>query len=140
MAIRPQEEQDAIRNAAFTWLDRQRLAGVDEFHRDKLSGFTYRGEIISLIDRVRGIRNPRDFTATLSVWTSHDHRRSGQYRDEIDLETARIRYSYQLKGEYDAASDRDGPNATLRQAFIDQVPLIYFVATRANYAVAHYPV
>ncbi|GAB3796018.1 HNH endonuclease [Humibacter antri] len=125
---RSREEQAAIRQDVFRWLDDQLASGKWELTRAELVSYTCSGERIPLLDQGRGIRNPADFDSTLSVMTSA---KSHSYDDEI-LEDGIIRYSYRAQD--------GGDNKKLVQAFIDRDPLVYFRGVRDGVFVAYYPV
>lgn len=126
--MRSEAEQRAIREDVFRWLDEKLGAGAYELSRDELESYTYLGERIPLLDSARGIRNPRDLDATLTIMTSS---RSHGYDDEI-LADGLVRYSYQSK--------QGGDNIKLRRAYERNEPLVYFHGVRAGYFVAYYPV
>ncbi|MGI9822195.1 HNH endonuclease [Agromyces sp. Marseille-Q5079] len=128
MRMRPEIEQRAIREDVFRWLDEKLGAGAYELSRDELENYTYLGERIPLLDTARGIRNPRDFDATLTVMTSS---KSHGYDDEIRPDGL-VRYSYQSKD--------GGDNVKLRRAYEHNEPLAYFHGVRSGYFVAYYPV
>lgn len=81
--------------------------------RAELEAFTFEGEPIKLIDQSRGIRNPRQLEATLTVLTQP----RGPYAD-IDIEGGRLHYAYRT-GAADA-----GDNRKLRRACELGLPLI----------------
>ncbi|TFC26755.1 restriction endonuclease [Cryobacterium sp. TMT2-18-3] len=122
----PDIEQD-LRVAIFRWLDERQLGGQYEFTRDELANFHVGDIRIPLIDRGRGIRNPRDFESTLSIMTSVN----SPYSDRLDT-AAFVKYDYR------AGENRD--NFKLKRAFQHQAPLIYFEGIRPGVFVAHYPV
>lgn len=68
---------------------------------------------VRVISRGRGIWNPKDFDATLSVVSSPD----GPY-DDREVEGGLIHYAYE-------AGSVDGSNAKLRRAYELQVPIIF---------------
>lgn len=126
--MKSEAQQRAIREDVFRWLDEKLGAGAYELSRDELESYTYLGERIPLLDAARGIRNPRDFDATLTIMTSS---KSHGYDDEI-LADGLVRYSYQSK--------QGGDNTKLRRAYERDEPLVYFHGVRAGYFVAYYPV
>ncbi|WP_167043538.1 HNH endonuclease [Salinibacterium sp. ZJ454] len=121
------EQERALRSAIFAWLDDKQLAGQYEFTRDELANFTVGGQRLPLIDRGRGIRNPAQFSSTLSIMTSLN----GPYADLLDT-AAFVQYAYRAGDSSD--------NLKLRRAFEQKDPLIYFEAVRTGRYVAHYPV
>jgi len=115
------DEQNAIRADAFRWLAEQMQAGKPSFTRQELAEYRFDGVRIPLVDQYgRGIRNPADFEATLSISTSASSRRN-PYADE-DLDGGMVRYDYR-RGE-------GGDNIKLRRAAEFRVPLIYFKQIR----------
>ncbi|WP_456286120.1 HNH endonuclease [Microbacterium sp. JZ70] len=87
------------------------------------------------MDNSKGIRNPSELDATLSILTTYKtliRARSGfHYRDQIDSQ-GRVTYSLQKK---DA-----GDNVKLFRAYQARVPLVYFHPVREGLYDAHYPV
>jgi putative restriction endonuclease len=81
--------------------------------RAELESFRYGDERIPLIDPSRGIRNPRQLAATLSILSSPD----GPYSDE-DIGSGLLRYAYR------AGSPDSGDNRKLRRAAQLDMPLI----------------
>ena len=80
--------------------------------RDELSAFNVGGQTRRLIDQSRGIWNPRDLAATLSVVSSPD----GPY-DDSEIDGARFMYDYR-------AGSTSGDNTKLRVAYEQQLPII----------------
>ena len=105
--------------------------------RAQLEAFTYLGEPLKLIDQSRGIRNPRELTATLSILSQP----KGPY-DDVETADGLLRYAYR-------AGDPDGgDNRKLRRAADLGLPLVLlqgispgvFVPTFPVYVVADDPV
>jgi putative restriction endonuclease len=115
------------RQAAFHWLDAKFATGQSELSRAELESFTFEGEPLKLIDQSRGIRNPRDFSATLSVMTGAN----SPYADE-PVAGGLVRYDYR-------AGD-GGDNVKLRRAAELRMPIIYFRSIRSAAFIADYPV
>ena len=105
--------------------------------RAQLEAFAYGGEQLKLIDQSRGIRNPRQLAATLSI---HSQPR-GPY-DDVETEDGLLRYAYR-DGDPDG-----GDNRKLRRAAELGLPLLLlqgiapgvFVPTFPVYVVADDPV
>jgi len=105
--------------------------------RAQLEAFTYAGEDIKLIDQSRGIRNPRQLMATLTILSQPQ----GPY-DDVETEDGLLRYAYRT------GSPDSGDNRKLRQAATTGLPLILlrgiapgvFVPVFPVYVVADYPV
>lgn len=81
--------------------------------RAELEAFTFEGEPIKLIDQSRGIRNPRQLEATLTVLTQP----RGPYAD-TDIEDGRLNYAYRT------GATESGDNRKLRRAAELGLPLI----------------
>ncbi len=105
--------------------------------RAQLEAFSYAGEQLKLIDQSRGIRNPRQLGATLSILSQP----KGPYED-VETEDGLLRYAYR-DGDPDG-----GDNRKLRRAAELGVPLVLlqgiapgvFVPTFPVYVVADDPV
>lgn len=122
------ELEAAIREDAFAWLDSKRASGIDELSRQELATYEFQGRSIPLIDRNRGIRNPADFSSTLSILHSQD----GPYDDRTGLGDL-LHYAYRS-----GAAD-GGDNRKLRNAFRTRAPLIYLERVRPGFYVPIYP-
>lgn len=129
MRMRTAAEEAAIRLDVFRWLDEMFVGhGGYELSRDQLLSYRYRGEPIPLLDRTRGIRNPRDFSATLSVMTSAG---KNPYEDD-ESDDGWITYDYRA-GE-------GGDNVKLIRAYELQTPIVYFKGVRPGYYLPYYPI
>ena len=125
--LRPLEEERAIRDDVFRWLDTAQLRGQYEFSREELINYHYFGERIPLLDTGRGIRNPVTFRATLSVMTGA---KRNQYADEV-LDDGSVVYSL---------ADNNSPdNVKLKIAFETKSEFVYFKSDRDGFYVAYYP-
>jgi putative restriction endonuclease len=95
--------------------------------RDELTTFTLRsGQPMPVIDRNKGIRNPANFDATLSIVSASDNGRNNVYDDAVDLKKGLLYYSW-AQGPLDA-----GDNRKLNVAFEQQAPIILFEKPLAN--------
>lgn len=106
-------DEVAVRLAAIDFVAGKAAASGGVVTRAELESFTYAGEPIKLIDQSRGIRNPRQLTATLSILTQPE----GPY-DDVRTPDGLMRYAY-----------RDGPldsgdNRKLRLAADLGLPLL----------------
>jgi putative restriction endonuclease len=81
--------------------------------RRQLEAFTYEGQQLKLIDQSRGIRNPRELTATLSILSQPQ----GPY-DDVETEDGLLRYAYR------DGDPNGGDNRKLRRAADLDLPLI----------------
>lgn len=119
----------AIREAAMAYLAaiRDRSGGV--VSRAELEAFTFEGELIKLIDQSRGIRNPRQLAATLSILSSP----RGPY-DDVTTPDGLLEYAYR-EGAPDA-----GDNVKLRRAAELQLPVILLRGISAGVFVPVFPV
>lgn len=96
--------------------------------RQQLSELRVGAQTRRIIDTSKGIWNPRDLAATLSVVSSPD----GPY-DDHELDGALFRYAYR-------AGSVEGDNAKLRRAMELQLPIILLRKQRANEYVPLFPV
>lgn len=125
-----------VRRSAMAYLAELMAAYGGVVTRAQLEAFTYGGEPVKLIDQGRGIRNPRQLAATLSILSQP----SGRY-DDVETEDGLLRYAYR-EGDPDA-----GDNRKLRRAVELGVPLVLlqgigpglFVPTFPVYVVADAP-
>lgn len=98
--------------------------------RSSLLGYSIRGEALPLIDYSRGIRNPRQLDATLSIVSAVD----GPYDDTIDPVTGILRYAFR-------AGDPNGTdNRKLRVAREQGTPIILFEKPLPGMYVPIFPV
>lgn len=105
----------------------QRSGGV--VTRAELEAFTFAGQTLKLIDQSRGIRNPRELEATLTILTQP----RGPY-DDAEIDAGRLRYAYRTGG-----SDT-GDNRKLRRAAELGLPLILLRGIAAGVFVPAAPV
>ncbi|MDO5067902.1 MAG: hypothetical protein Q4D96_11530 [Propionibacteriaceae bacterium] len=120
-----------LREAAMRWLDANPSPLVDFAW---LTTFEFDGVRIPLIDRVRGIRAPKELRAALSIRTVHTpDGKNPPYEDSIGPDGLQ-RYKYQ-------GTDPEAPNnVALRRAMHDGLPLIWFVGIAKGQYQAIYPV
>jgi putative restriction endonuclease len=118
-----------VREAAMLYVSSCAARSGGVITRAELAAFTFEGEPIKLIDQSRGIRNPRQLEATLSVLTQP----RGPYAD-TDIEGGRLHYAYRT-GRTDA-----GDNRKLRRAAELGVPLILLRGIEAGVFVPTAPV
>lgn len=110
-------------------LDRRIAAGADSLTREEISAFPVEGlGSVRLIDTSKGIWNPKELDATLTILSSPD----GPYGDE-ELSPGVWIYHYR-------AGSKDGDNRKLRRAFELQVPLIMWRKIATAVFVPVYPV
>ncbi|WP_282782068.1 HNH endonuclease [Nocardia sp. CC201C] len=103
--------EEALRQEIFHHLDRL-VADTGVVTRSQLWDFTVDGEVHRLIDRNRGIRNPRYLEATLSILSDPD----SSYADE-QVDDSLFAYDYR-------EGSVDGDNRKLRRAYELGLPLI----------------
>jgi putative restriction endonuclease len=96
--------------------------------RDELSAMPIDGTTRRLIDTTKGIWNPRDLAATLSVVSSP----SGPY-DDREVEGGMVRYDYR-------AGSLQGDNAKLRRAMEMNLPIIFLRKIEPGVYVPTFPV
>ncbi len=126
--MRSEAEQRLIREDIFRWLDAKLASGQPELTRAELANYHYGAERIPLLDSARGIRNPQDFSASLSIMTSV----KSPYGEETISADGLVHYSYQSRD--------GGDNVKLRRAYEQRDPLVYFQGIRPGAFVAYYPV
>ncbi len=102
-----------VRRSAMAYLAEVMAASGGVVTRAQLEAFHYGGEQVKLIDQSRGIRNPRQLSATLSILSQP----KGPY-DDVETEDGLLRYAYR-DGSPDA-----GDNRKLRRAAELGVPLV----------------
>lgn len=119
----------AVREAAIRFVGAVAEANGGEVTRHQLEQFTHGGEQIKLLDIGRGIRNPRQLAATLTIMTSTRSR----YDDTPGVEGL-LRYAIR-DGELG-----EGDNRKLRAAYELGLPLIWFHAVRDGVFVPVMPV
>ena len=125
--MRPVEEQRLIREDIFRWLDGKIASGQSDLSRGELENYHFGLERIPLLDTARGIRNPQDFEASLTIMTSV----KSPYGAETISDDGFVRYSYQSRD--------GGDNVKLRRAFEQREPLVYFQGIRPGAFVPYYP-
>lgn len=96
--------------------------------RDQLTKFDFDGEQRRLVDASRGIWNPRDLNATLSIISSPD----GPY-DDRQVDRGFFVYAYR-------AGSTDGDNRKLRAAIEPSMPMILLLKLKAGLFVPVFPV
>lgn len=97
--------------------------------RAELEAFAFDGHPLKLIDQSRGIRNPRELMATLTILSQP----SGPY-DDIATTDGMLRYAYR------AGDPAGGDNRKLRRAADLQVPLILLIGLAPGVFVPVLPV
>lgn len=112
------------------FVERLAEAGGGEVTRDQLQQFIFGDEQIKLLDTGRGIRNPRQLAATLTIMTSAD----STYDDGQGSEGLQ-RYAIQRDSELGV-----GDNGKLRVAYELQLPIIWLQAVRPAVFVPAMPV
>lgn len=120
-----------VRQSAMAWLDGH---GADLVTQASLSAFEYDGHRLPLMDRQRGIRKPAGMDAALSIRTVFTE--PGQVPPYADAEgdDGLVRYKYR-------GDDLMHPeNRALRRAYLDGLPLIWFVGIAAGQYKPVYPV
>lgn len=108
------ESYDArFRLAAMDYVNRRAEASGGVITRPELQDFTFEGERVPLIDTGRGIRNPRQLEASISLLMDP----ASDYDDEMGADGF-LRYSIRT-GEWG-----HGDNRKLHEAFLRGVPVI----------------
>ena len=118
-----------VRRAAMAYLAEIMAASGGVVTRAQLEAFTYGGEQLKLIDQSRGIRNPRQLAATLSILSQP----KGPY-DDVETEAGLLRYAYR-DGDPDG-----GDNRKLRRAAELGLPLVLLQGIAPGVFVPTFPV
>lgn len=127
-------DDQAIRAAAFTWLDEQQESGTLLFDRALLATFSFRGRPVRLTDPQRGIRRPAGMQAALSILTRFTaDGDQAPYADTIGPD-GYLRYKY--RGDDLSQAD----NVALREAYHRRAPLVWFRGVARSLYVPIYPV
>ena len=119
----------AVRVAAMEYVQRELDKSGGVIARQQLENFIYDGEQIKLIDQSRGIRNPVQLPATLTILTNP----RGPYDDAVGPD-GYPRYKIRA-GEW-----ARGDNRKLHEAFEREAPLIWLQTVRSGVFVATMPV
>lgn len=119
----------ALRTQIMRWVQERAEANGGFLHRHELLGFRIGGRDLPLIDFSRGIRNPHDFSSTLSLVATAN----GPY-DDVEAEDGLLHYSYRKGDPF------GGDNRKLRTAMETGQPLILFRKEVANYYTPVMPV
>lgn len=109
------DEQAVLRLSIFTELERQADAHGGFLTTSELLNFEVVGQRIPLIDRARGIRNPIQLDATLSIVSAS----YGPYDDHVGNDGL-LRYAFQSRDPL------GGDNRKLRIALNSATPIILF--------------
>lgn len=118
-----------VRRAAMAYLAELMAGSGGVVTRAQLEAFAYGGEQLKLIDQSRGIRNPRQLAATLSILSQP----KGPY-DDVQTEDGLLRYAYR---DGDPGS---GDNRKLRRAAELGLPLVLLQGIAAGVFVPTFPV
>jgi putative restriction endonuclease len=119
----------ALRQAIMKWVRERAEANGGFLHRQELLDYRIGDRGLALIDFSRGIRNPADFSSTLSIVSAPN----GPY-DDTESDDGLLHYAYR-KGD-----PWTGDNRKLREAMTTGQPLILFRKEVANYYTPVMPV
>jgi putative restriction endonuclease len=129
--VRQAEFSRLVRRSAMSWLDQRR---VDLVTQTFLASFEYDGHSLPLMDRQRGIRKPAGMEAALSIRTVFtEPGGTPPYADAAGPDGL-IRYKYRGNDPLHAE------NKALRRAYLDGLPLIWFVGIAPAQYKPVYPV
>ena len=129
--MRQAEFSRLVRRSAMSWLDQRR---VDLVTQTFLASFEYDGHSLPLMDRQRGIRKPAGMEAALSIRTVFtEPGGTPPYADAAGPDGL-IRYKYRGNDPLHAE------NKALRRAYLDGLPLIWFVGIAPAQYKPVYPV
>ena len=114
----------------FDWLTDQGIRRTSFTRQELRTEFTWKGEVVPLMDLQKGIWNPRSFDATVSITSMYDN----PYGD-MSHETEEV-----LDYKYQNSPTGEGTNTKLRRAFEQQIPLILFEEVSPGSYLPRYPV
>lgn len=120
-----------IRQSAMSWLDSRSTDLVDH---TTLATFEYGGRRLPLMDSQRGIRKPANMRAALSIRTVYTKPGATPPYADAEGPDGLIRYKY--RGEDPLHPE----NKALRRAYLDGLPLIWFVGVAPGQYQPLYPV
>lgn len=120
--------EKALRQRIFESLDEHMRRGNGTISSSELAAFPVDGTPTRLIANSKGIWNPREMDATLSVVSSAD----GPYQD-VEFAPGMWRYDYQARSE-------QGDNTKLRRAYESRTPIILLRKISVGVYVPHFPV
>lgn len=124
----------AIRQAAFTWLDRQRARGKETFTQEDTSELSLLDTTLRLMPTQQGIWKPGQLAAALSIRTVY--RPEGSDRPYDDAIGTDGMYRYKMRGD-----DPDHyQNRALREAMVERLPLIWWLGVQGGGYSPLYPV
>jgi putative restriction endonuclease len=118
-----------VRRSAMAYVASRMDAAGGVITRAELEAFSYAGEQLRLIDYSRGIRNPRQLGATLSILSQPN----GPY-DDVETDDGMLRYAYR------SGDPNGGDNRKLRRAAELGVPLILLRGIAPGVFVPVFPV
>jgi putative restriction endonuclease len=122
--------EEQIRAAAFEWLKNQTDIYGDVLPRSVLiGGFVFDGYKVTLMSQ-RGIWKPGVFQSVpISITTTENN----IYNDHLDTDGSMMYH-------YMGSDPNHRDNAGLREAMINQIPLIYFIGVAEGKYIAEWPV
>ncbi len=123
------EDDERLRTAVFGWLDDRVTKSGNLLSRRELLDAVVAERPMGLIDAGRGIRNPAELLASLSVVSVPD----SPY-DDVDDGSGLVRYAFRT------GDPATGDNRKLVEAVRLGVPLVYFVRVQPGVYSAIYPV
>jgi putative restriction endonuclease len=121
--------ESALRVTIMDWVRERAETNGGFLHRQELLGYRVGGRDLPIIDFSRGIRNPADFSSTLSIVSTAN----GPY-DDAESDDGLLHYAYR-KGD-----PWTGDNRKLRAAMETGQPLILFRKEVANFYTPVMPV
>ncbi len=125
---------EAIRAAAFAYLDALSSRHGDRLSYRDLEAFEFEGRRISLIQRMRGIRVVSGLPAALSILTTYRTRPEDRPYEDAEGPDGYLRYKWR-------GSDPDNyDNVALRNAMQFGKPLVWFFGVAPGMYIPVYPV
>ena len=129
-----QSGEHRIRYAAFDYLDRLAQQGKPVVSQSDLADFAFEGRPVRLMATQQGIWKPKGFTAALSFRTAFAPDPSQRPYDDVPGDDGFLRYKWRGR------DPRHADNRALRQAMVDQSPLIWFHGVARVLYLPVYPV
>lgn len=118
-----------LRAQIITWVMERAEANGGYLHRDELLDYHLDGRRLPLIDYSRGIRNPAEFSSTLSIVSTAN----GPY-DDTESDDGLLHYAYRKGDPF------GGDNVKLRRALESGMPIILFRKEVPNFLTPIAPV
>ena len=131
--------EQRLHRAAMDWLDERVRSGHEVLTYVELAEFHFEGQRIPLMDPQRGIRKPVHMTAALSIRTRFTPPGQIPLYEDVEGPDGLYRYKYRGRDPFHPESGH-AENVALREAFLHQLPLVWFRAAAVGFYVPIHPV